>query len=141
MNYFLSRTGVINFISVNGAYMGYADGSTEVLHAETFLSSSELRKDQSYLDASKSEDLILWKSAREAFVKGEISLEELESTTERCCTDIAVSEGRIVKLSPEEAKLRDEENKKAISSPEYIKKSKEENRLKYSNKIKRKGFR
>ena len=131
----------INFISVNGAYMGYADGSTEVLHAETFLSSSELRKDQSYLDASKSKDLILWKSAREAFVKGEISLEELESTTERCCTDIAVSEGRIVKLSPEEAKLRDEENKKAISSSEYIKKSKEENRLKYSNKIKRKGFR
>lgn len=131
----------INFISVNGAYMGYADGSTEVLHAETFLSSNELRKDQLYLDASRSEDLILWKSAREAFAKGEITLEELKYQTESLSTDVAVSEGRIIKLSPEEARIRDEQNKKAISSPEYIEKAKEENRQKYSSKIKKKGFR
>ena len=52
----------INIISMNGAYMGYADGRTEVFHAETFLSSAELGKDQLFLDASKSEDLKLWKS-------------------------------------------------------------------------------
>ena len=72
--------------------MGYADGNTEVLHSETFLSSNELRKDQLYLDASKSEDLILWKSAREAFAKGEITLEELKYQTESLSTDVAVSE-------------------------------------------------
>ena len=130
----------INFISVNGAYMGYADGNTEVLHSETFLSSNELRKDQLYLDASKSEDLILWKSAREAFAKGEITLEELKYPTESLSTDVAVSEGRIIKLSPEEARIRDEQNKKAISSPEYLEKSIEENRLRFNNKARRKGY-
>ncbi len=130
----------INFISVNGAYMGYADGRTEVFHAETFLSTDELRIYQLYLDASKSEDLILWKSAREAFAKGEITLEELKSQTERCSTDIAISDGRIIKLTPEEARLRDEENKKAISNPEYLEKVKEENRQRYNNKVRRKGY-
>lgn len=130
----------INFISVNGAYMGYADGNTEVLHSETFLSSNELRKDQLYLDASKSEDLILWKSAREAFAKGEITLEELKYPIESLSTDVAVSEGRIIKLSPEEARIRDEQNKKAISSPEYLEKSIEENRLRFNNKARRKGY-
>ena len=130
----------INFISVNGAYMGYADGNTEVLHSESFLSSNELRKDQLYLDASKSEDLILWKSAREAFAKGEITLEELKYQTESLSTDVAVSEGRIIKLSPEEAKIRDEQNKKSISSPEYLEKSIEENRLRFNNKARRKGY-
>ena len=81
----------INFISVNGAYMGYADGNTEVFHAETFLSSNELREDQLFLDASKSEDLTLWKAAREAFARGEITSKELESQTERLSTDIAIS--------------------------------------------------
>ena len=130
----------LKFISVNGAYMGYADGKTEVFHAETFLSTDELRKDQLYLDASKSEDLILWKSTREAFAKGEITLEELKSQSEGLSTDIAISDGRIVKLTPEEAKLRDEKNKRAISDPEYIEKAKEENRQRYNNKIRRKGY-
>ena len=130
----------INFISMNGAYMGYADGKTEVFHAETFLSSNELRKDQLYLDANKSEDLILWKSVREAYAKGEITLEELISQSERCSTDIAISDGRIIKLTPEEAKLRDEANKKTISDPEYIEKVKEENRQRYNNKVRRKGY-
>ena len=130
----------INFISMNGAYMGSADGKTEVFHAETFLSSNELRKDQLYLDANKSEDLILWKSVREAYAKGEITLEELISQSERCSTDITISDGRIIKLTPEEAKLRDEANKKTISDPEYIEKVKEENRQRYNNKVRRKGY-
>lgn len=33
-----------------------------------------------------------------------------------------------IKLSPEEARLRDEENRKAISDPDYLEKAKEENR-------------
>ena len=130
----------INFISVNGAYMGYADGNTEVFHAETFLSTNELREDQLFLDASKSEDLVLWKAAREAFAKGEITSEELESQAEKLSTDIAISEGRIIKLTPEEAGRRDEENKKAISDPKYLEKAKEENRHKYANKVRRKGY-
>lgn len=130
----------MNFISVNGAYMGYADGNTEVFHAETFLSSNELREDQLFLDASKSEDLVLWKAAREAFAKGEITSEELESQAEKLSTDIAISEGRIIKLTPEEARRRDEENKKAISDPKYLEKAKEENRHKYANKVRRKGY-
>lgn len=130
----------INFISVNGAYMGYADGNTEVFHAETFLSTNELREDQLFLDASKSEDLVLWKAAREAFAKGEITSEELESQAEKLSTDIAISEGRIIKLTPEEARRRDEENKKAISDPKYLEKAKEENRHKYANKVRRKGY-
>ena len=81
----------IKIISVNGTYMGYADGISQVFHAETFLSSNELRKDQLYLDASKSEDLALWKSTREAFAKGEITLEELKNQSESLSTDIAVS--------------------------------------------------
>ena len=130
----------LNFISMNGAFMGYADGKTEVFHAETFLSTDELRDDQLYLNASKSEDLILWKSAREAFAKGEITLEELKSQTTRRLTDFSISEGRIIKLSPEEARLRDEANRKAISDPEYLEKAKEDNRLRYKNKIQRKGY-
>ena len=130
----------IKIISVNGTYMGYADGISQVLHAETFLSSNELRKDQLYLDASKSEDLALWKSTREAFAKGEITLEELKNQSESLSTDIAVSEGRIIKLSPEEARIRDEKNRNSISSPEYLEKSKEENRLRFNNKARRKGY-
>lgn len=131
----------IKIISVNGTYMGYADGISQVFHAETFLSSNELTKDQLYLDASKSEDLALWKSTREAFAKGEITLEELKNQSESLSTDIAVSEGRIIKLSPEEARIRDEKNKNSISSPEYLEKSKEENRLRFNNKARRKGYR
>lgn len=130
----------IKIISVNGTYMGYADGISQVFHAETFLSSNELTKDQLYLDASKSEDLALWKSTREAFAKGEITLEELKNQSESLSTDIAVSEGRIIKLSPEEARIRDEKNKNSISSPEYLEKSKEENRLRFNNKARRKGY-
>ena len=130
----------ISFTSVNGAYMGYVDGKTEVIYADTFLSTDELRNDQLYLNVNKSEDLILWKFVREAFAKGEISLEELKSKTESSSTDIAISEGRIIKLTPEEARLRDEENKKAISDPAYIEKAKEENRKRYNNKIRRKGY-
>ena len=130
----------IKIISVNGTYMGYADGISQVFHAETFLSSNELRKDQLYLDASKSEDLALWKSTREAFAKGEITLEELKNQSESLSTDIAVSEGRIIKLSPEEARIRDEKNRNSISSPEYLEKSKEENRLRFNNKARRKGY-
>ena len=130
----------IKIISVNGTYMGYADGISQVFHAETFLSSNELRKDQLYLDASKSEDLALWKSTREAFAKGEITLEELKNQSESLSTDIAVSEGRIIKLSPEEARIRDEKNKNSISSPDYLEKSKEENRLRFNNKARRKGY-
>ena len=130
----------IKIISVNGTYMGYADGISQVFHAETFLSSNELTKDQLYLDASKSEDLALWKSTREAFAKGEITLEELKNQSESLSTDIAVSEGRIIKLSPEEARIRDEKNKNSISSPEYLEKSKEENRLRFNNKARIKGY-
>lgn len=130
----------IKIISVNGTYMGYADGISQVFHAETFLSSNELTKDQLYLDASKSEDLALWKSTREAFAKGEITLEELQNQSESLSTDIAVSEGRIIKLSPEEARIRDEKNRNSISSPEYLEKSKEENRLRFNNKARRKGY-
>ena len=82
----------LSIISTNGAYMGFADGKTEVFHAETFLSAGELRKDQLFLDASKSEDLKLWKTVREAFVKGEITSEELQSQLVCYPPDIAVSE-------------------------------------------------
>ena len=84
--------------------------------------------------------MILWKSVREAYAKGEITLEELISQSERCSTDITISDGRIIKLTPEEAKLRNEANKKAISDPEYIEKVKEENRQRYNNKVRRKGY-
>lgn len=130
----------ISVICTHGAYLGFADGSTEVFHADTFLSADELRSDQLYLDASKSEDLKLWKSLREAFVKGEITSEELQRQSVDLSTDIAVSEGRIIKLNPEEARLRDEANKKAISDPEYLEKAKEDNRQRYNNKIRRKGY-
>ena len=130
----------LSIISTNGAYMGFADGKTEVFHAETFLSTDELRKDQLYLDASKSEDLKLWKSAREAFVKGEITTEELQRQLVCYPSDIAVSDGRIIKLSAEEARIRDEANKKAISDPELIEKAIEENKQRYKNKIRRKGY-
>lgn len=130
----------ISIISMNGAYLGFADGKTAVFHAETFLSTDELRKDQLFLDASKSEDLKLWKSVREAFAKGEITSEELQCQLECYSSDIAVSDGQIIKLTPEEAKLRDEENKKAISNPDYLEKAKEENRQRYNNKVRRKGY-
>ena len=130
----------INIISMNGAYMGYADGRTEVFHAETFLSSAELGKDQLFLDASKSEDLKLWKSAREAFVKGEITSEDLQCKPANYSSDIAISDGRIIKLSTEEARVRNEENRRAITDPDYIEKAKQENRQRYNNKVKRKGY-
>lgn len=130
----------LSIISTNGAYMGFADGKTEVFHAETFLSADELRKDQLFLDASKSEDLKLWKTVREAFVKGEITSEELQSQLVCYPPDIAVSDGKIIKLSPEEAKLRDEENRKAISNPEYIEKAMVENSQRYNKKLLRKGY-
>ena len=130
----------INIISMNGAYMGFADGKTEVFHAETFLSTDDLRKDQLFLDASKSEDLKLWKTAREAFLKGEITSEELQSQSVCYSYDIAVSDGKIIKLSPEEARLRDEANRKAISDPDYLEKAKEENRQRYNIKVRRKGY-
>lgn len=131
---------LLQFITLNGAYLGYADGNTEVFHVETFLSTDELRSDQLYLDASKSDDLILWKSAREAFAKGLINLDDLTSLSEEFTTNIAVSNGRIIKLSPEEAKLRDEENKELISNPEYLERAKEENIKRYNNKNRRKGY-
>ena len=130
----------LSIISTNGAYMGFADGKTEVFHAETFLSTDDLRKDLLFLDASKSEDLKLWKSVREAFVKGEITSEELQRQLVCYPSDIAVSDGRIIKLSPEEARIRDEANKKAISDPELIEKAIEENKQRYKNKIRRKGY-
>lgn len=131
----------INLATVNGAFMGYVDAKTEVMHADTFLSSNELRNDQLYLDASKSEDLILWKSVREAYAKGEITLDELKSKSEIFCTNIAISEGRIIKLTQEEAKIRNEHNKETISDPEFLKKAKDENIKRYNNKIRRKGYR
>ena len=130
----------ISIICTHGAYLGYADGNTAVFHAETFLSSDELKSDQLYLNASKSEDLKLWKSVREAFIKGEITSEELQSQLVCYPPDIAVSEGKIIKLSPEEAKLRDEENRKAISNPEYIEKAMVENSQRYNRKLLRKGY-
>lgn len=125
---------------MNGAYKGFADGPTKVFHAETFLSTDELRDDQLYLNASKSEDLKLWRSDRESFAKGEISSEGLQCQTIESTSDIAVSDGKLIRLSPEEARLRDEENRKAISDPEYLEKAKEENRKRYNNKVHRKGF-
>ena len=130
----------LSIISTNGAYMGFADGKTEVFHADTFLSSDDLKKDQLFLDASKSEDLKLWKSVREAFVKGEITSEELQRQLVCYPSNIAVSDGKIIKLSSEEARLRDEENRKAISDPDYLEKAKEENRQRYNNKVSRKGY-
>ena len=130
----------LSVICTHGAYLGYADGKTEVFHAATFLSSDELRKDQLFLDASKSEDLKLWKSVREAFIKGEITSEELQRQLLSFSSDIAVSDGRIIKLSPEEARIRDEANKKAISDPELIEKAIEENKQRYNKKVRRKGY-
>lgn len=132
--------GQVSLISLDGAYMGFADGNTEVYHAETFLSANELRHDQRYLDASKSEDLALWKAAHEAYSRGEITWMELRKQSVGFTNNIAISEGRIVKLNPEEAKLRDEENKKMIESSEYIEQSKKENREKFNKKVQRKGY-
>lgn len=130
----------ISIISLNGAYLGFADGKTAVFHGETFLSSEDLRNDQLFLNASKSEDLTLWKSTREAYLKGEITSKELPCLPVCYSSDIAVSDGKIIKLSPEEARLRNEDNKKAITDPERIKKQLEENRQRYKNKIQRKGY-
>ena len=130
----------LSVISMNGAYLGYADGKTEVFHADTFLSTDELKSDQLYLNANKSEDLKLWKSLREAFIKGEINSEELQRQLICYPPDIAVSDGQIIELTPEEARIRDEANKKAISDPELIEKAIEENKQRYKNKIRRKGY-
>lgn len=132
----------INIISLNGAFMGYADGNTEVMHAETFLSSNEFKEDQLFLDASKSEDLFEWKKINEAYAKGDITVGEIESQLQKIAysDNIAISEGRIIELTPEEARLRDEENRKAITDPDLIKKAIEENRQKYNNKVRRKGY-
>ncbi len=129
------------FITVNGVYMGYVDKKTEVLYADSFLSNEDLGDDQLYLNASKSEDLALWKEMKEAYAKGEINLKELKNYTQYTTyTDIGISGGRIVKLSPEELRIQNEENKKAITDPELIEKQKEENRQRYKNKIQRKGY-
>ena len=45
-----------------------------------------------------------------------------------------------MKLTSEEARLRDEANEKAMSDPQYFEKAKEENRQRYSNKVRRKGY-
>lgn len=129
------------FITVNGVYMGYVDKKTEVLYADSFLSTEDLGDDQLYLNASKSEDLALWKEMKEAYAKGEINLKELKNYTQYTTyTDIGISDGQIVKLSPEELRIQNEENKKAITDPELIEKQKEENRQRYNNKIQRKGY-
>ena len=129
------------FITVNGVYMGYVDKKTEVLYADSFLSNEDLGDDQLYLNASKSEDLALWKEMKEAYAKGEINLKELKNYTQYTTyTDIGISDGQIVKLSPEELRIQNEENKKAITDPELIEKQKEENRQRYKNKIQRKGY-
>lgn len=129
------------FITVNGVYMGYVDKKTEVLYADSFLSTEDLGDDQLYLNASKSEDLALWKEMKEAYAKGEINLKELKNYTQYTTyTDIGISDGRIVKLSPEELDIQNEINKKAITDPELIEKQKEENRQRYKNKIQRKGY-
>ena len=129
------------FITVNGVYMGYVDKKTEVLYADSFLSTEDLGDDQLYLNASKSEDLALWKEMKEAYAKGEINLKELKNYTQYTTyTDIGISDGQIVKLSPEELRIQNEENKKAITDPELIEKQKEENRQRYKNKIQRKGY-
>jgi hypothetical protein len=129
------------FITVNGVYMGYVDKKTEVLYADSFLSTEDLGDDQLYLNASKSEDLALWKEMKEAYAKGEINLKELKNYTQYTAyTDIGISDGQIVKLSPEELRIQNEENKKAITDPELIEKQKEENRQRYKNKIQRKGY-
>ena len=127
---------------MNGTFMGYADGNTEVMHAETFLSSKELKDDQLFLNASKSEDLLKWKKINEAYAKGDITVGEFESQLQklRPSGDIAFSNGRIIELTPEEARLRNEENRKAITDPDLIKKAIEENRQKYNNKVRRKGY-
>lgn len=131
----------ISIITRKGTYMGYIDPKTEVIYANTFLSNNELRNDQLYLNASKSEDLIQWKTTIDAYAKGEISLDELKNKSEKFSTDIAISEGRIIKLTPEEAKLRNEENMKAISDPEYLRKTTEDNIRRFNNKIQKKGYR
>ena len=129
------------FITVNGVYMGYVDKKTEVLYADSFLSTEDLGDDQLYLNASKSEDLALWKEMKEAYAKGEINLKELKNYTQYTTyTDIGISDGQIVKLSPEELRIQNEVNKKAITDPELIEKQKEENRQRYKNKIQRKGY-
>lgn len=129
------------FITVNGVYMGYVDKKTEVLYADSFLSTEDLGDDQLYLNASKSEDLALWKEMKEAYAKGEINLKELKNYTQYTTyTDIGISDGQIVKLSPEELDIQNEINKKAITDPELIEKQKEENRQRYKNKIQRKGY-
>lgn len=132
----------ISIVSMNGTFMGYADGNTEVMHAETFLSSKELKDDQLFLNASKSEDLLKWKKINEAYAKGDITVGEFESQLQklRPSGDIAFSNGRIIELTPEEARLRNEENRKAITDPDLIKKAIEENRQKYNNKVRRKGY-
>ncbi len=80
-----------------------------------------------------------YNTQKESVEQGEITIEELERQAEKLSTDIAISEGRIIKLTPEEARKRDEENKRAISDPEYIEKEKQENRQKYIKKVRRKG--
>ena len=95
------------FITVNGVYMGYVDKKTEVLYADSFLSTEDLGDDQLYLNASKSEDLALWKEMKEAYAKGEINLKELKNYTQYTTyTDIGISDGQIVKLSPEELRIQ-----------------------------------
>lgn len=130
----------LSLIVLNGVYLGYASGKTEVLHAETYLSTSELREDQEYLDANKSECLAQWKRLQQALAKGEINTEQFRAQLKEMSPRIAVKEGKYVELSPEEAKKRDEENRKKIQDPEYRAQSVEHNRKKFENKMTRKGY-
>ena len=76
------------------------------------------------------------------YQKRKMRKEKSANEQEKSCASMNINwyPGRVVKLSPEEAKLRDEEKKNKISSPEYLEKSKEENRQRYSNKVRRKGY-
>lgn len=130
----------LSLLVLDGAYLGYASGKTEVLHAETFLTPSELREDQEYLDVNKSECLAQWKRLQEAYTKGEINAEQFRAQSKEMSTITAVQDGKFVELSPEDAQKRNEENYKKIQDPEYIAQSIENNRKKFEKKMTRKGY-
>lgn len=130
----------LSLIVLNGAYLGFASGKTEVMHAETYLSTSELREDQEYLDANRSECLAQWKRLQEGYAKGEINIDQFRAQSNEMSPRIAVKEGKYVELSPEDARKRDEENRKKIQDPEYKAQSIENNRKKFENKMTRKGY-
>lgn len=130
----------LSLLILDGAFLGYASGKTEVFHAETFLTPSELREDQEYLDVNKSECLAQWKRLQEAYAKGEINTDQFRTQLKEMSPRTAVKDGKFVELSPVEAKERDEENYKKIHDPEYIAQSIENNRKKVENRMNRKGY-